>query len=46
VTDDTRGTLALVALLMGAISVGAAIPWGYGVGLLVVGAVGWVLWGR
>lgn len=44
--EDALGTLALVALCLGAISVGSAIPVGWGAGLLVVGAAGWAVWGR
>jgi hypothetical protein len=46
VTADALGTLALLVLTLGVVSVGTAIPWPVGVGLLAVGAVGWTLWGR
>lgn len=44
--DDTLGTLALAAMLLGAISVGSVIHWPWGVTLLAVGCVGWLIYGR
>jgi len=46
VTDDLLGTLGLAALFLGAVSVGAALPWPAGACLLAAGMILWGVWGR
>lgn len=45
-TTDLLATLALAALFVGVVSVGAQVPLGWGLGLLALGVLGFARWGR